>query len=174
MQQTLPETAQAAAAPHQPAKRGRKRGPTGKLLQVIELLESGACKDKKTAAERVGVSPTYIYRELKKPHVRVFCEQRARENLLAGLLRASNRMVELMDCDANGVCFDASRLVLATHGIKPATDAQVSVNVDIKAGYVIRLVDPDASGLTQPNNSAPAISTTYEDVTPRNVTDDVT
>lgn len=156
----------AAIAPAAPIgeKRGRKRGPTKRMRQVIDLIESGECKTKKIAAERVGLHPDYVRRELKKPHIRVFCEQRARENLTAGLLRASMRAVELIDGESEHVAFDASKHVLAIHGIKPAQDAQLSVNIDIKAGYVIDLSGRRDQALSQPDNHNPEISTTYKEV----------
>jgi hypothetical protein len=58
-----------------------------------------------------------------------------------GVLRASKRVMELVDAESEHVSLDASKHVLAIEGIKPRADAQVSVNIDIKAGYVIDLTD---------------------------------
>jgi hypothetical protein len=76
----------------------------------------------------------------------VFIARQAREKINLGQLRASDRMVELVDCDSNATAFDASKHILAIAGIKPAADAQVSVNIDIKAGYVIDLTDDRKAG----------------------------
>jgi len=69
----------------------------------------------------------------------VFIAQRARQNISLGIIRASARMVELIDAGSEHVSADMSKHVAAIGGIKPAQDAQVSVNIDIKAGYVIDL-----------------------------------
>lgn len=49
--------------------------------------------------------------------------------------------LELLDSASEHVRNDASAFVLGLAGIKPKADAQVSVNIDIKAGYVIDLTD---------------------------------
>jgi len=71
----------------------------------------------------------------------VFIARNARQNIQLGVLRASNRVLELIDAESEHVGLDASKHVLAIEGIKPRADAQVSVNIDIKAGYVIDLTD---------------------------------
>jgi hypothetical protein len=71
----------------------------------------------------------------------VFIERRARETIAAGTMRASARLVELLDAASEHVSLDASKHMLGIAGIKPQQDAQVSVNIDIKAGYVIDLTD---------------------------------
>jgi len=69
----------------------------------------------------------------------VFIARCARQTMQIGVLRASKRVLELVDADSEHVSLDASKHVLAIEGIKPTQDAQVSVNIDIKAGYVIDL-----------------------------------
>jgi len=71
----------------------------------------------------------------------VFIERAARETIANGTMRASARLVELLDAGSEHVSLDASKHMLAIAGIKPAADAQVSVNIDIKVGYVIDLTD---------------------------------
>lgn len=112
-----------------------------RIRQVVALLVSGECKTQKAASERVGLHPDYVCRELKKPQVRVFIERAARETIANGTMRASARLVELLDAGSEHVSLDASKHMLAIAGIKPTADAQVSVNIDIKAGYVIDLTD---------------------------------
>jgi hypothetical protein len=72
----------------------------------------------------------------------VFIERAARQNIQLGVLRASKRVLELVDAGSEHVSLDASKHILAIEGIKPSADAQVSVNVDIKAGFVIDLSEP--------------------------------
>jgi hypothetical protein len=112
---------------------------------VVELLVSGACKTQKAAAERLDLHPDYVCRELKKPQVRVFIERSARESIANGTMRASARLLELLDASSEHVSLDASKHMLAIAGIKPTADAQVSVNIDIKAGFVIDLTEPRAT-----------------------------
>jgi hypothetical protein len=112
-----------------------------RIRQVVELLVSGACKTQKAAADRLDLHPDYVCRELKKPQVRVFIERCARETIANGTMRASARLVELLDAASEHVSLDASKHMLGIAGIKPSADTQVSVNIDIKAGYVIDLTD---------------------------------
>lgn len=70
-------------------------------------------------------------------------ERESRQTIALGMMRASARLNELVDAGSEHVSFEASKHVLAIAGIKPVQDAQVSVNIDIKAGYVIDLSEPD-------------------------------
>lgn len=112
------------------------------IRQVVDLLVTGACATQKAASDRIGLHPDYVCRELKKPQVRAFIERRSRESIAAGVMRASARLNGLIDAASEHVSLDATKHVLAIAGIKPAADAQVSVNIDIKAGYVIDLSEP--------------------------------
>lgn len=107
------------------------------MQQGIAALANGDCKTKKDAADKAGMSYWHFVRELSKPHIRVFMERRARENIASGMLRASYRINELVDAGSEHVSLDASKHLLSIAGIKPANDAQVSVNIELKAGFVI-------------------------------------
>jgi hypothetical protein len=78
---------------------------------------------------------------LRKPEIQVFIARKMRETIAIGGLRASTRLVELIDSESEHVSADVSKHTLAIAGIKPRQDAQVSVNIDIKAGYVIDLTE---------------------------------
>ena len=119
----------------------KKQRISKRLADAIELLATGECKTQKIAAERVGLNVQYLCQALAKPHVRVFIEQRARQTIAAGAMRASARLIQLVDATSEHVSADVSKHVLACAGIKPSSDAQVSVNVDIKAGFVIDLTE---------------------------------
>ncbi|HZR88406.1 MAG TPA: hypothetical protein VFB02_16480 [Bradyrhizobium sp.] len=121
------------------AKPVREGRISKRLAEAIRLLLTGEVRTQKAAALRVGLTEGYFSEALRKPHVRVFLERRTRETLAAGTMRASARMIELLDAGSEHVAFDASRHLLGIAGIKPSADAQVSVNIDIKAGYVIDL-----------------------------------
>jgi DNA-binding Lrp family transcriptional regulator len=128
-----------------------------RMRQVVELLVSGACQTQKAAAERLGLHPDYVCRELKKPQVQVFIERSARQNIAQGTMRASARLLQLVDASSEHVSLDASKYTLAIAGIKPTADAQVSVNIDIKAGYVIDLTDAQPMRTVSENMSSKLI-----------------
>ncbi len=119
----------------------RKTRISKRLQEAIRLLTTPECKTQKDAAAKLGMSPTYLCEALKKPEVRVFMERAARETIALGMLKASQRTVDLIHASSEHVSLDAAKHVLGIAGIKPAHDAQVSVNIDIKAGYVIDLSD---------------------------------
>jgi hypothetical protein len=71
--------------------------------------------------------------------------------------RASEVKVELMDCGDSIVRDRASSFVLGTAGIGPATAPALSLNLNIRAGYVIDLSgrqDDTATVPTIPDNQA--------------------
>ena len=121
--------------------------PTAKPLRISarmrQALNHLATKgvNQREAAKLAGISEYHLSRQLKQPQIQVFIAQRARQNMQIGVLRASHRVLELIDAESEHVGLDASKHVLAIEGIKPRQDAQVSVNIDIKAGYVIDLTD---------------------------------
>jgi hypothetical protein len=112
-----------------------------RIAEVIHLVTTGECATVKAAAERTGMHPNYCYTAFKKPEIQVFIARAARESIARGTMRASARMNQLLDAESEHVSLDASKHVLAIAGIKPANDAQLTVNVDIKAGYVIDIRD---------------------------------
>jgi hypothetical protein len=56
--------------------------------------------------------------------------------------RAAARLNQLIDSTSQRVALEATKFSLGVAGIKPAADAQVNVNIDVKAGYVIDLSEP--------------------------------
>ena len=112
-----------------------------RLAEVVRLLLTGECRTQKAAAERVGMNETYLSEALKKPHVRMFIERRTRETIANGTMRASARLVELIDSESEHVSADVSKHMLAIAGIKPAAEPTTNVNINIRAGYVIDLSD---------------------------------
>jgi hypothetical protein len=120
----------------------RERRVSKRIAEVVRLLLTGECKTQKAAAERVGMNVTYLSEALKKPHIRVFIERRTRETIANGSLRASARLVELLDASSEHVSLDASKHLLAIEGIKPAAEPIANVNFNVRsAGYVIWLDD---------------------------------
>jgi hypothetical protein len=120
-----------------PAKQPRI---SARIRRVAELVITGECSTVKAAAERVGIHPDYAYRELKKPQVQVFIDQRARQTIAAGTMRASARLLSLIDASSEHVSLDATKHVLAIGNIRPPeSGSQVNVNVGVSVGYVIDL-----------------------------------
>jgi pantoate kinase len=134
---------QAPVPATQPAIPLKERRIPKRISEAIRLITTGEVTTQKAAAERVGITPGHLCETLKKPHIQVFIERQARSNITNGLMRASARVIELVDASSEHVSLDASKHVLAIAGIKPTADAQVSVNIDIKAGYVIDLSNED-------------------------------
>ena len=68
-------------------------------------------------------------------------------------MRASARLVDLVDAGSEHVSLDATKHLLGVAGIAPAQSPQVSVNIELKAGYVIDLSErnPRAQQITEHN-----------------------
>jgi len=73
------------------------------------------------------------------PHVEAFIARESRKTIAHGKMRASARLLELVDASSEHVSLDASKHVLAIEGIRPPDQGQVSVNVGVSVGYVIDL-----------------------------------
>jgi hypothetical protein len=134
--QTLPQT---IPSDDKPAKTPRI---SNRIRQAIDLLVSGECKTQKAAAERVGIHRDYLCRELKKDHIRVFVDRRVRETIANGTMRASARLLELIDAGSEHVSLDAVKHLLAIEGVKPAIAPTTQVNISVKAGWVLDLREP--------------------------------
>jgi hypothetical protein len=121
----------------------RERRVSPRIAEVVRLLLTGECKTQKAAAERVGMNVTYLSEALKKPHVQVFIARRTRETIANGTLRASARLVELLDASSEHVSLDASKHMLALNGHQPPAGPATLVNINVSAGYVIDLREPE-------------------------------
>jgi hypothetical protein len=150
----MPATALArqpdASTVPEPAK--RERIPP-KIAKAVTLLLTGECKTQKAAAERVGLNASYLCDALTKPKIQAFIARETRRTIAQGQMRASARLLELVDASSEHVSLDASKHVLAIEGIRPPDQGQVSVNVGVSVGYVI-----DLSG-SQAHPSATVIDT---------------
>jgi hypothetical protein len=163
----MPATALArqpdAATVPQPAK--RERIPP-KIAKAVRMLLSGECKTQKAAAERVGMNASYLCDVLTRPKIQAFIARETRRNITQGTMRASARLVELVDASSEHVSLDAAKHVLAIEGIKPPEQGQVSVNVGVSVGYVIDLSGQAGHGAPVVHGAqaelTPTISTTYD------------
>jgi hypothetical protein len=113
-----------------------------RLRQAIDLLVTGECKTQKAAAERLKLAPETLSRALREHHVLSYIEQQTRVVLSRSQAPAAATLIRLAtDAASEHVQKDAAIHLLAMAGHKPKADAQVSVNIDIKAGYVIDLTE---------------------------------
>lgn len=120
-------------------KPGKERPISKRMRKVIALLLTGECKTQKAACERVGMNADHISREFAKPRIQSFISSESRKTIARGQMRASARLLELVDASSEHVSLDASKHVLAIEGIRPPNDSQVHVNVGVSVGYVIDL-----------------------------------
>jgi hypothetical protein len=134
------------------AKAGPPTEPIDKQLRItkrvkraVELLATGECKLIKEAAARVGLHHDSLSRALSKPHVIEHMRMRALRTIQMAAGRAAEVKAELLDCGDSMARDRASTFVLGTAGIGPTTAPALSVNIEIKAGYVIDLSDPPAA-----------------------------
>ena len=112
---------------------------TDKVRRAIDLLVSGSCKKTCDAAARVGLAPESLYRALAKPHVSEHLRQKVLRHLAIAAARAGSTKVELLDSDSEIARDRASSFVLGLAGIQPATNPSISVNLDVRAGWVVDL-----------------------------------
>jgi hypothetical protein len=112
-----------------------------KVRNAIDALVSGDCKQIKEAAEKVGLARESLSRALSTPHVAEHLRQKVMRHLAMAAARAGATKVELLDSASDLVRDRASAFVLGLAGIQPASTPTVSLNLEIRAGYVIDLSD---------------------------------
>jgi hypothetical protein len=112
-----------------------------KVRGAIDLMVSGDCKKICDAAAKVGLARESLSRALSTPHVAEHLRQKVLRHLAIAAARADYVKGELLDSD-NAIARDrASSFILGLAGIQPATNPSVSVNLSIRAGYVIDLTE---------------------------------
>lgn len=89
------------------------------------------------------MNTSHLCEALQKPHVLAFIEQQTRVTLARSQAPAAAALIRLMEsASSEHVQKDVAIHLLSIAGHKPATSPQVSVNIDIRAGYVIDLSEP--------------------------------
>ncbi|WP_426433692.1 hypothetical protein [Bradyrhizobium genosp. P] len=119
----------------------RPKPISAKVREAITSMVTGDAKTITAAAEKVGLSREHLSRELSKPHIDAFLQQKVRRNLAVATTRAGAVKVDLLDSDNAMVRDRASSFVLGLAGIAPASTPSVNVSIEVKAGYVIDLRD---------------------------------
>jgi hypothetical protein len=124
-----------------PTEIGPPKRISKKVRAAIDAMVSGDCKKIVDAAAKVGLARESLSRALSTPHVAEHLRQKVIRHLAIAGARAGATKVELLDSASELVRDRASSFVLGVAGIQPATNPSVSVNLEIKAGYVIDLSD---------------------------------
>ena len=125
------------------AVRTRTPGISGAVRDAIEAMVRGVAKTITDAAAATGISREHLSRELSKPHVADHLRTKVMRALAVAAARAGHVKTALLDSPSEIVRDRASSYVLGLAGIAPASQPSVSVNVEIRAGYVIDLRDDD-------------------------------
>ena len=119
-----------------------------RITEAIRLLITGECKTQKAAAERAGLNASHLSEQLRKPHIARHLEEQTRVALSRSQAPAAATLIRLAtEASSEHVQKDAAIHLLNIAGHKPRADTQVSVNVEIKAGYVIDLSEGAARPL---------------------------
>lgn len=112
------------------------------LAKAIAFLEDGTCKTQQAAAERAGMHPVTLSRALRKPEIQALIARKRAQNIQMGALRASHRLVSLIDAESEHVAAKVSERILEQSGdLRTGTSNSTSVNINIAPGYVINLGD---------------------------------
>lgn len=120
----------------------KERRVSARIRHAVDLIVSGECRLQKDAAAKANISPERLSRALKESHVIAYLEQQTRVSIARLQAPAAGRLSHLLgQAQSEHVQKDIAIHVLSIAGIKPRADAQVSLNIDIKAGYVIDLTD---------------------------------
>lgn len=123
-----------------------KARPIPKKVKIaVEAMLAGKARNLTQAAKAAGISREYLSRTLSaRPDIVVWAQNRAARVLGIGASVAAAKMLELLNSNSSRVQFESSRFVLGAAGIGVARDANVnvSVGIELKAGYVIDLSEP--------------------------------
>jgi phage terminase small subunit len=113
-----------------------------KVRTAIGYMVNGECKKITEAATKAGLARETLSRALSQPHVAEHMRQRVVRHLAIQAARAGAVKGELLDCDNEMVRDRASTFILGLADIAPASAPALSVNLNIRAGYVLDLRDP--------------------------------
>src|SRR6476660_711162 len=96
------------------------------IKRALDLMAKGSLQV--DAAARVQISPEHLSRMLGRADVRELLDQRTRDMLLKGKLRAAARSLELLKASSEHVAADMTKWHLGVHGIKPSETPTTIVN----------------------------------------------
>jgi hypothetical protein len=124
-----------------PADIGPPKRISKKVRVAIDAMVTGECKKISAAAAKAGLARESLSRALSTPHVAEHLRQKVIRHLAIHAARAGATKTELLDSASEIVRDRASSFVLGLAGIQPASNPSISVNLEIRAGYVIDLSD---------------------------------
>jgi hypothetical protein len=132
-----------------------RRKLSKRLKRALTLLATERVATQQDAAHKCGLSPEHLSRSLKRLDVQAHLQMMIESRLKAGAVRASQRLLELLDASSEHVSLDATKLALGIGGYQVAEGPRVVVNNNIISGYVIDLT-PDSP----PSGSGPIVDVT--------------
>jgi hypothetical protein len=135
-----PQFAPSSVPTTQPQSKLRK--PPPKVRAAIEALVTGQARTITAAAKKVGLTRERLSRAFSEPHIAEALRTRAAREVALSSGRAAARLNQLIGSTSQKVALDATKFSLGVAGIKPAPEASVNVNIELKAGYVIDLSEP--------------------------------
>jgi hypothetical protein len=125
------------------AKPAQERRVSPRVRHAIDLLLTGQCRLKKDAAAKANLTPERLSRAMKESHVLEYIAQQTRVLLTQSQAPAAATMLRLLDeAKSEHVMKDVAIHLLGISGHKVVADPSTSINVNIKAGWVIDLSDP--------------------------------
>ena len=132
------------------------------VRDAIELIATGRAKTIEAAAQRIGWERSRLSKWLSRPECIAAAKERAAKAVAVGALRSGARLGELVESESAKVAMEATKFSLQAAGIGPATAAPVNVNVEVRAGWVIDLSEPDrpmkiVTGEAKPIESAGSV-----------------
>jgi hypothetical protein len=110
---------------------------SAKVRRAIDAMVSGDCKKISEAAEKVGLARESLSRALSTPHFAQHLRDKVLRHLAIAAARAGAVKGELLDSPSEIARDRVSSFVLGLAGIQPAATPTVSLNLEIRAGYVI-------------------------------------
>ena len=117
-----------------------------RLQRALLLLASGEAKTQDAACATAGLTPRALQKALKRPNVQSWMREQIMTSLGLSAMRASRRMDELLRSPNEMVSFRSAAYSLAVGAnIAPPERSNVAVNValDVRAGFVIDISEPD-------------------------------
>lgn len=120
-------------------KRGKRDRISPRVKRAIRALLTGEATTQKEAAKLVDLSESHLSTQLNKPNVKAFYERATLETIGRARMRATSKLLSLVDASSEHVAADVAKHVLAINGIKPQAEAQIVNNINQIAGYVVDL-----------------------------------
>ena len=121
-----------------------KRRVSRKIIDAMNAMVAGDCKNITEAADKVGMERESLSRALARPHVAELLRSKVRKRLDVAAPAPAPSRWNCFDSDNAMVRDRASDFVLGLAGIAPAKEPAVALNLSIKAGFVIDLSEPAA------------------------------